>query len=115
MKISVGNDIVNIIRFKNKIVKNKNMLEKVFLPSEMKNKDIRHLAGLFAAKEAVTKALNLKVGNWLDIEILHEKNGKPKVNFSSGLKRIQDYSLSIAHDGKYALATVVVLLDDKSE
>lgn len=115
MKISVGNDIVNITRFGNKIVKNKNMLEKIFLPSEMKNKDIKHLAGLFAAKEAITKALNLKVGNWLGIEISHGKNGKPKVNFSSGLKRIEDYSLSITHDGNYALATAVVLLNDKSK
>jgi len=116
MKISVGNDIVNVTRFENKVIKNKNVLEKIFLPSEMKNKDVKHLAGLFAAKESVTKALNLKPGKWLSIEISYEKGGKPKVNLSSELKKhILDYSLSIAHDGKYSLATMVVLLDDKSK
>ena len=116
MKISVGNDIVNITRFENKIMKNKNILGKIFLPSEIKDKDVKHLAGLFAAKESVTKALNLKPGKWLDIEISYEKDGKPKVNLSSELRNhIQDYSLSIAHDGKYALATMVVLLNDKSK
>lgn len=116
MKISVGNDIVDITRFENKIKKNKNILEKIFLPSEMKNKNIEHLAGLFAAKESVTKALNLKPGKWLDIEISYEKGGKPKVNLSSELrKHIRDHTLSIAHDGEYALATMVVLLNDKSK
>ena len=111
MKISVGNDIVNITRFRNKIMKNKKILENILLSSEMKNKEVKHLAGLFAAKEAITKALNLKVGKWLDIEILHDKYGKPKVNLSPDLsKKILDYSLSITHDGEYALATVVVLL-----
>lgn len=114
MKISVGNDIVDVTRFRNKIWKNKNMLENIFLPSEMKNKDVKHLAGLFAAKEAVTKALDLKPGRWSDIEISHGKNGKPQVILSSELrKRVVDCSLSVAHDGKYAVATVVVLLNEK--
>lgn len=113
MKISVGNDIVDILRFEAKM-KNKNILENIFLPSEIKNKNIEHLAGLFAAKEAVMKALDLKPGKWLAIEISHEKNGRPKVNLSSDIRnRTQDYSLSISHDGKYALATMVVLLNDK--
>lgn len=112
MKISVGNDIVDITRFKNKILRNEKILAKIFLPSEIKNKGAVHLAGLFAAKEAITKALNLKPGKWLDIEISHEKDGRPKVTLSSELrKRTLDYSLSISHDGKYALATVVVLLE----
>ena len=110
MSISVGNDIVDIVRFRSKI-KNKSVLEKIFLSSEMKNKDIKHLAGLFAAKEAITKALNLKPGKWLEIEISHERNGRPKIAFSSEIKKlVRDCSLSIAHDGKYAVATVVVSL-----
>lgn len=110
MKIKVGTDLINITRFKNALNK---IQDRVFLPSELKNLEIQHLAGIFAAKEAVIKALNLKPGVWHNIEISNKKSGKPVVKLSEDLikNKIINYDLSISHDNKYSIATFVVLLE----
>ena len=46
---------------------------------------ISHIAGRFAAKEAISKALGTGFGKdlgWLDIEILNDEAGKPIVYMS---------------------------------
>ena len=112
MKVRIGNDILDIKKF-NKSSKQSKFLENVFSPSELKNPNTEHLAGLFAAKEAIMKALDLKPGSWLKIEISNTRSGKPIVKFSNEIKnKIFNYDLSISHNGKYALATFVVLLND---
>ena len=60
MQVRVGADLVYMPRFRNVLGK---VQDKLFSPSEMKNSEVEHLAGLFAAKEAVIKALNLKAGS----------------------------------------------------
>lgn len=70
------------------------------------------LAGRFAAKEAVMKALGSgwgKVSFW-EIEVVNDETGKPLV-FLSGKAAlfvnqmgISEILVSISHDGKYALA-----------
>jgi phosphopantetheinyl transferase (holo-ACP synthase) len=35
----------------------------------------------FAAKEALTKALNIKTLNWREIEVANEESGKPYFKF----------------------------------
>ncbi len=111
MKIKTGIDIVNLNRFKNKI-KKANILQEIFLPLELKNKEISHLAGIFAAKEATIKALGLTVSEWLKIEVQTEKSGKPILKLPQDIARkVIDYDVSISHDGNYSIATVVVLLE----
>lgn len=110
MEIKVGNDLVDISRFKNSLSK---IQDKIFLPSELKRTEVRHLSGIFAAKEAITKALDLKPGTWQKIEILNSKSGKPEVRLSKELIRskIINYDLSISHDANYSIATFVVLIE----
>lgn len=74
------------------------------------------LAGIFAAKEALFKALGtgFRRGKWTDVEVVHDEWGAPQfccygfyaeaVREKSG----QPPSLSIAHDGDYAVAFVVL-------
>ena len=109
MQVRVGSDLVYMPRFKNILGK---IQDRAFSPSEMKNLEVKHLAGLFAAKEAVIKALNLKAGSWLSIEIGSKKSGKPLVKLaqSLGKNKAVNYDLSISHDGKYALAVFVALV-----
>lgn len=117
MVFSTGVDLVYIPRFKNTIKKtDRTFLSKVFHPSELKNMDLEHLAGIFAAKEAVMKALELQPGNWLEIEIRYKLNGRPFVEVSERLeKKIKDISVGISHDKDYAIASCVasIIKDDK--
>jgi len=113
MSIKTGLDVVYIPRFKNIANKQKqNFLSKIFHPSELKKMNLDHLAGIYAAKEAVMKALGLQPGSWLEIEIKHKSNGQPFIEVSEALKikKIEDISLSISHDHNYAIAFCVAIL-----
>ena len=70
------------------------------------------LAGKFAAKEAVIKLLSnqgINISHLREIEILNDGSGKPFVN-SSPLEHIHDkISLSISHDGGFAVAIALIV------
>ena len=71
-------------------------------------------AGFWAAKEAIAKALKTGIGSGLsfhDITIYKEKSGAPNFMLSSKITekhQITDTSLSISHDGEYAVAVAVI-------
>jgi len=111
MIIKIGNDILNIKKFKQSLNKGKaNFLERIFSPYELKSTTkIENLAGMFAAKEAVLKALDLKPGSWQLIEILKNKNGKPSLKINTKIK-ILSQDISISHDGDYIIATACFLV-----
>lgn len=115
MKILTGIDLVYLPRFK-KSLKNggEEFLRRVFLNDELKNQQIDHLAGIFAAKEAVVKALDLPKDSWHDILITHQKNGNPLVQFPTYHLLLLTSSLSISHDKDYVIAQFVAILDEKS-
>jgi phosphopantetheinyl transferase (holo-ACP synthase) len=68
------------------------------------------LAGIFAAKEAVTKALSMRPGHWLNIAIEQAPTGAPRVVLAQSPPTLEDIGISISHDGDYALAFAVALL-----
>jgi holo-[acyl-carrier-protein] synthase len=73
------------------------------------------LSGIFAAKEAVSKALGTGIGfvAWRDIEIIHLPTGQPTVKLHGNAKRVADklglteWSVSISHDRTKAIALAV--------
>lgn len=75
------------------------------------------LTGLFAAKEAVSKALGTGIGavHWQDIEILHLPSGQPVVKLHGQAKivaeqlRMHTWSVSISHDRDKVVAMAVAL------
>lgn len=75
------------------------------------------LSGLFAAKEAVSKALGTGIGyvSWRDIEILHLQTGQPVVNLHGNAEKVSDHlgletwSVSISHDRNKAVAVAVAI------
>lgn len=100
-----GIDILNIERFKKL---NQNIKDRIFSKKELNFKDIRKLAGIFALKEAFFKALDIKV-EWLEIEVLYKKTGKPYFNISNKLnKRINSIDCSLSHEDNYVIASVVL-------
>ncbi|MDD3089049.1 MAG: holo-ACP synthase, partial [Candidatus Omnitrophica bacterium] len=84
--LGIGIDAVDISRFKKAVEeRGGKFLEKIFTAKELeyagsKRAAFMHMAGKFAAKEAVKKALpeGASIGlNWSDIEILNGYDGKP--------------------------------------
>ena len=111
MNIRVGTDLVEIERFKRKSTNSPSILKNLFNPNELKNHDPTHLAGIFAAKEAAIKALDLAPGSWLKMEVSSQESGKPALKFLKSIKaKIVSGDLSIAHDGNYVVATFVAIL-----
>ena len=82
------------------------MRRRMFLPQEEKGASLERLAGIFAAKEAVMKAIDLSAGHWLEIEISFQRDGKPSVRLSHPIPT-SACALSVAHDGDYVIAFVV--------
>lgn len=111
-RLVVGCDIVSLARFKKAVASGGQVfLDRIFHLSELKNKDLVHLAGIFAAKEAAMKALKLKVGDWLKMEVVYQKNGKPTLKFiREAVAKIKEADLSISHNGDYAIAIFVAIL-----
>jgi holo-[acyl-carrier protein] synthase len=79
-------------------------------------KNYKTASGFWAVKEAVSKALGVGIGSqcsFYDIKISKTLNGAPKINFSKELIdnfKITDSSVSITHDGEYAIAVVAIEL-----
>jgi phosphopantetheine--protein transferase-like protein len=100
----IGCDIIHITRIQ-KIIESEVARSQTFHPGELALKNIERLAGIFAAKEALRKAVSVHETTWLDFEIMHEKNGKPTVRISERLRSVVDHvEISISHDGEMAFA-----------
>ena len=105
MKVRTGCDLVEIRRFKDI---DEASLKRIFHPTERKRRKPETLAGMFAAKESCKKIFNELT--WHDIEVGKQKNGKPTLLLNTDQKFV-DYDVSISHDGAYAMAQVVFLID----
>ncbi len=115
--ISNGIDIVDINRF-SKLLQKETFMNRYFTISEKEyikkaNNNLSTIAGIYASKEAFLKAIkkDFNVYSFYDIEILHQDK-IPYFNISPTIKKennIKDISLSISHDGNYAIASVIIL------
>lgn len=119
MIVGIGTDITKISRIKKLIEKEQgNALQALLTEREIQaKKSASSIAGVFAAKEALLKALGIGfrkgIGRLLEIEILNDTYGKPFVVTCGVVKEIQteklinDVTVSISHDADYAIAFVV--------
>lgn len=75
------------------------------------------LSGIFAAKEAASKALGTGIGKvaWREIEVIHAPTGEPGIvlhGFAAEVaaaKGLRHWAVSISHDGGFAIANVVAV------
>ena len=112
-----GIDIVEIGRIREKS-QNETFVKSVFTQNETEyyvrhGKKAETLAGMFCAKEAVSKALGVGFRGFrpCDIEILHDENGAPYVKLHGNAARISDgktAEISISHCREYAAAVCVI-------
>lgn len=121
MILGVGTDLCPIARME-RAMQNPRFAARICTPSELAQleplcpeRQRERLAGLFAAKEAVAKALGTGFTGFgfADVEILPDALGKPCVTLHGGAAALLDgrraaIHLSITHDGGLALAFAVV-------
>ncbi len=119
MIIGIGVDIIEIERIKQAVEKTEGFLSRVFTASEIeffsqRRNNPQVIAGNFAAKEAVVKALGtgLRGFEWTDIEVLRDALGKPYVLLYNSASTILANDcvihISISHCKEYAVANAVI-------
>ena len=114
--IQIGTDIVAIERIRRmRALYAERFLRRFLHPTEIAAvHNDASIAGLWAAKEALSKALGCGIGaalNFHDIRIEKNKYGAPIVHFSKAVQdhfAIRESSLSISHDGGFAIAVAVI-------
>lgn len=118
---NIGNDIIEVARIKKAWIRHgERFLNKIFTKKEQayclskKAFPERHLAGRFAAKEAISKALGSGIGliSWTDLEIINDPAGRPVVWLSNHAKELfnqPQIHISISHCHEYATAVAILL------
>jgi holo-[acyl-carrier protein] synthase len=125
----IGVDLAQISRFREALARWRDrLLHRVFTEEEIaychrRRDPVPHLAARFAAKEATLKALGtgLSMGiNWREIEVRRERGAPPVLTLSGRALSIAHARgahrllVTLAHDGDYALAQVMLLGDGGS-
>lgn len=113
MIIGVGIDLVDVARFESKLEKTDGLTERIFTSEEIGSKT-ESLAGYWAAKEALIKALGNPSGlSFQDVQVVKDDLGKPRFELSgetdirASQMGIANWHLSISHDGGMAIAVVI--------
>jgi len=111
----VGIDCVDIARFDEKAISNREFLGRIFTKDEIqycerRAKPSQHFAARFAGKEALIKALyhyGIKIpAN--QIEILNNPEGIPFVRILNEKCKDFEIKISLSHSSEIAIAVVVV-------
>jgi phosphopantetheine--protein transferase-like protein len=95
--VLIGIDIIDVADFKKRLERNStSFLNKYFSRTELLNKDTKHLAGIFAAKEAIFKTGYLPTPDPAILQILSDASGKPRAYDING-NLIAEVDVSISH------------------
>ena len=118
----IGVDLVSIARIERFLERfGDRALQRFLTKEEIANvRKVESIAGLWAAKEAIAKALGCGIGSELgfhDIIITKTPKGAPTFRLSPAKEEvfaIRDRSLSISHDGGFAIAVAAIELSPSS-
>jgi len=120
MIIGVGTDIVEIDRISKIIKRTPNFISGAFTEEEIsyfreKKNNPETIAGAFAVKEALSKALGTGIRGFRlkDIELRHDDLGKPYLVINDSMKKTFglekcNINVSISHSSEDAVAFVVI-------
>lgn len=118
MIVGIGVDLVDIARFERGLIRTPTLADRLFAESERMRDGqpmpLRSLAGRFAAKEALIKAIGDSAGmTWHDMRIVSDDLSNPAFELHNSTlataeaKGITRIHLSMAHDAGVAIAYVV--------
>jgi holo-[acyl-carrier protein] synthase len=113
MIVGVGVDIVDIARFARALNRTQGLAARLFTEGEQ-GLPVKSLAGRFAAKEALAKAIGGPRGMlWTDAEIVTDTLGRPELKIygtvatAAARVGVRYWHVSLSHDGGVAVAVVV--------
>lgn len=112
----IGIDLIRLDRMKRSLERFGEKFLQRYLSAEeiLLIKNPKTAAGFWAAKEACSKALGTGIGkecSFHDITLSKTAKGSPQLTLSKELiqkHKIIDSSISITHDGDYAIAVVAI-------
>jgi holo-[acyl-carrier protein] synthase len=114
MILGIGVDVVDLARFERAAARTPTLLERLFTPAERKL-PLHSLAGRFAAKEALIKAIGDSTSvRWHDMEVVSNELGDPSFVLHNAVSAIvkdrgvDRIHLSMSHDAGIAVAYVIV-------
>ena len=118
--LATGVDIIEIDRIERSINRfGDKMRNRIFTPQEQTYcaGKLPSLAGRYAIKEAVSKALGTGIGdvNFTDIEVVNDERGKPELVLHNNAKQLAEqqgftqWSISISHTTTHAIGFAVAL------
>jgi holo-[acyl-carrier protein] synthase len=114
MIVGIGVDVVDLIRFERAAERTPALLERLFTVAE-RTLPLHSLAGRFAAKEALIKAIGDSTGvRWHDMEVVSNELGNPSFVLHNAVESIvrslgvNSIHLSMSHDAGIAIAYVIV-------
>lgn len=123
--LGIGIDIIEIDRIEKVLSRTPRFLDRNFTEKEIEyfkenNFRAESIAGNFAAKEAISKAIGTGIRgfNLIDIEVLRNDLGKPVVNTYNNLKdicikyNVKEIKVSISHSENYAVANSLIITED---
>lgn len=121
-KLATGVDLIEISRINHAIERHGDrFLRRVFTSKELAlvSGKPSSLAGRFAAKEAVAKALGCGIGDvgWTEIEILRGPNNEPELHLHGNARKIAEqlgfhtWSISLSHSMDFAIAMATAMGD----
>jgi holo-[acyl-carrier protein] synthase len=116
--LSVGVDMIEIARIERAMARHGDRFYARFFTAQERefcNDQASRLAGRFAVKEAVGKALGTGIGdvNWTDIEVVCDGRGKPELvlhNQAGALAAelgLHHWSISLSHTETHAIGFAV--------
>ena len=118
MIVGIGVDVVDLARFERALSRTPALKARLFADAELSDGDrvlpLRSLAGRFAAKEALIKALGESTGiKWHHMQVVSDGHGNPSFELtdaaaSVALSRgVTNVHLSMSHDAGVAIAYVI--------
>ena len=106
MILAIGVDIVQVSRIR-EAMQRESFASKILTPNELKlSRTPQFVAGRWAAKEAVAKAVGTHLA-WHDVEILANEDGKP-IATVSGLSADCQVHVSISHEKDHAVGMAIL-------
>jgi holo-[acyl-carrier protein] synthase len=120
--LGIGLDSVDVARFGQVLARRPALAERLFTPREREYafgmlNPVPALAGRFAAKEAVMKALGVGLGAfaWKEAEVQRKPGGAPSLLLRgraaelAAVQGVSSWKLSITHTAQVATAVAVAL------